>query len=93
MVAILQGFGIVLFVNLTKVDVVVDTISRKDYCHNLLNHQEQPLNRKKNSKTTTLHEDFVRLILEVVHYNLFPIVKVQPSLDLLNAIQDLDIGV
>jgi hypothetical protein len=78
---------------LTKVDLVVDTISRKDYYHNLLSHQEQPLTRKKKSRTTTLHENFVRLILEVAHYNLFPIVKVEPSLDLLNAIQDPGIGV
>ena len=44
-----------------KVAVVVDTISRKAYCHNLLNLQKQPLSIRI----------VVRLILEVAPYDLF----------------------
>jgi hypothetical protein len=43
MVGVPQDFDTGLFENPTNVNVVVDTIIQKAYCHHPLNSQEQPL--------------------------------------------------
>ena len=46
MVGVSQGFWHMSLCKSDKVDVVVDTISRQAYYHNLLSQQEQPLSMR-----------------------------------------------